>query len=320
MNQLPERDLPPGRHRLLKEHLMAEIRHSDEPARARRPWLRPVLVAGAAAAIVAVTLTFTPPSGGDSTAGPPASPPAAQAPDSAPQVLEQVALAAAGQDAPEARDDEFTYVRSRKSFSGFDAVCEPWQDGSLVTRELWKSVDGSRPGLVRDPSLAGDVDGGPIAPDADTGQTYRDLEALPTDPEEMLAWLYGNKGGKGERPHYYAFKNAFIVADVLPPEVSAALYRAVADIPGVELVKDAEDAVGRHGTAVGFVDERGASRVEMVFDPETWLLLGTREVMIKDSADAQGRDCTGTIKAGSVLWADAVMERGVVDAAGKRPR
>ncbi|EPH44793.1 hypothetical protein STRAU_2155 [Streptomyces aurantiacus JA 4570] len=53
-----ERDLPPGRHLLLKEHLMTEIRQSQsenraEPpatARRRRPWLRPALVAGAVAA------------------------------------------------------------------------------------------------------------------------------------------------------------------------------------------------------------------------------------------------------------------------------
>ncbi len=303
---------------------MTEVRHSDEPARARRPWLRPVLVAGAAAAVAAVTLTFTPSSGGssggDPAAAPPTSAPAAQAPESAPQVLERVALAAAGQGVPEVRDDRFTYAKSQQHVA--EAPCRPVRSGGpLETRELWKSVDGSRPGLLRDPSLGEGGEPLRLEPDEDTGTTYRDLEALPTDPEGMLDWLYETKGGKGERPEYYAFKNAtsLLFEGVLPPKVSAALYRAVGEIPGVELVKDSEDAVGRHGTAVGFVDERGVSRTELVFDAETWLLLGTREVMIKDSEDALGEDCTGMIKAGSVLWDNAVLERGIVDAAGKRP-
>ncbi|MFD8939696.1 hypothetical protein ACFV0R_31340 [Streptomyces sp. NPDC059578] len=50
MSVLPEKDLPPGRHRLLKEHLMTEIRQETQAieSRPRRsPWLRPVLIGAA---------------------------------------------------------------------------------------------------------------------------------------------------------------------------------------------------------------------------------------------------------------------------------
>lgn len=38
---------------------------------------------------------------------------------------------------------------------------------------------------------------------------------------------------------------------IAPPRVAAALYRAAALIPGVTLIPDATDAIGRPGVAVG---------------------------------------------------------------------
>src|SRR3954466_4073114 len=90
MNQLPElpeRDLPPGRHRLLKEHLMTEIRHEDAaPADRPRKWLRPALAAAAVATAAAVTFVVLP----SSDPGTPTRPPNR----STVALLEDIALAA----------------------------------------------------------------------------------------------------------------------------------------------------------------------------------------------------------------------------------
>ncbi|MEV0170986.1 CU044_5270 family protein [Streptomyces sp. NPDC050803] len=311
MNQLPEQDLPPGRHRLLKEHLMTEIRQEPSELPVRRRALRIALAAGAVAAAVAVAVTVAP-SGED-----PSVPPAAHPSSGVTQVLEDAALAAEHVNVPKVRDDQFTYVRSRVAWGISGHTCKAATAGPLQTRELWKSVDGRREGLLRD-SGVGTL---PIQPDPNSLTTYRSLEKLPTDPDDMLAWLYKNQKGEGHSDEYFAFKLATDLAleSVLPPEVSAALYRAVAKIPGVVLVKDSVDAVGRHGTAVGFVDEDGSSRQELIFNRKTWLLLGLRDVVLKDSPTNPGQVCDGMIKARSVQGMAAVLERGIVDEKGDRP-
>jgi hypothetical protein len=313
MNQLPEKDLPPGRHRLLKEHLMTEIRQ-EEKKPVRRPWLRPALVAGAVAAVTAVTLTLAVPSSdGDSSV-----PPAAKGAPGVTQLLEDAALVAQQQDVPKVRDDQFTYIKSKEAWGISERTCKVATAGPLQNREVWTSVDGRSEGLRRSTEL-GTL---PVHPDPDSGDFYRGWEKLPTDPDRMLAWLYEqNTTKEGYGPAYYAFKAASGLAleSILPPEVGAALYRAVAKIPGVVLVKDSVDAAGRHGTAVGFVDEKGTYRQELIFDSKTWLPLGSRWVQLKDVKSDLDVGCNGVIKAGSVQAITAVLERAIVDKKDQRP-
>ncbi|MFC9915494.1 CU044_5270 family protein [Streptomyces sp. NPDC059862] len=310
MNQLPERDLPPGRHRLLKEHLMTEIRRTEETP-ARRGLLRPALVFAAVAAIAAVTITVVP-SDEDIFV-----PPAATPSPGVARLLEDAALVAEHQKAPKVRDDQFTYVKSKVAWGISEQTCKPATAGPLQTREVWKSVDGKSEGRVSDTGIGDPL---PIEPDAESNRNYRKLENLPTDPDKMLAWLYKNKEGEGRSAADLAFDLAVetVGETVLPPKVSAALYRAVAKIPGVVLVKDSVDAVGRHGTAVGFVND-GSSRQELIFDRKTLILLGSRDVVLKDSPTNPGQVCDGMIKAGSVQGTSAVLERAFVDKVGERP-
>ncbi|MDQ0599864.1 hypothetical protein QF037_004209 [Streptomyces canus] len=317
MNQLPEKDLPPGRHRLLKEHLMTEIRQEtqqDDETRTRRPWLRPALVAGAVAAVTAVTLTLAVPSSdGDSPV-----PPAAKGSPGVTQLLEDAALVAEHQDVPKVRDDQFTYIKSKEAWGVSERTCKAATAGPLQNREIWTSVDGRREGLLRSTGV-GTL---PVHPDPDSENFYRGWEKLPTDPDKMLAWLYKqNTSKEGYSDAYYAFKTATGLAlqSILPPEVGAALYRAVAKIPGVVLVKDSVDAVGRHGTAVAFVHGKGTYRQELIFNSKTWLPLGTRFVQLKDVKSELDVGCNGVIKAGSVVAITAVLERAIVDKKDQRP-
>lgn len=214
MNQLPEKDLPPGRHRLLKEHLMTEIRQEtqqDNETRVRRPWLRPALVAGAVAAVSAVTLTLAVPSSdGDSSV-----PPAAKGSPGVTQLLEDAALVAEHQDVPKVRDDQFTYIKSKEAWGISERTCKVATAGPLQSREIWTSVDGRRDGLLRSPGV-GTL---PVHPARDSEDFYRGWEDLPTDPDKMFAWLYEQNTSKGYSPAYYAFKTATGLAleSILPP-------------------------------------------------------------------------------------------------------
>ncbi|MET8982742.1 CU044_5270 family protein [Streptomyces sp. NPDC004539] len=314
MTQLPERDLPPGRHLLLKEHLMTETRRTPATAPSRKR-LRPVLLAGAVAAAAAVTVALPP------TPDDPFVPPVANASPGVVQLLEDAALAAEHSEL-RVDGDQFTYVRSKSAYGITSHACTPVTAGPLQTRELWKSVDGASEGLL----ISTELGRLPIEGDSDpepTDQNYDNLRKLPTDPDKMLAWLYKHKEGEGRPDADLAFDLAvqLLIESVMPPKTSAALYRAMAKIPGVVLVNDSVDAVGRHGTAVGFVhsDAHGASRQEMIFDPKTWKLLGERDVVLKDSRTNPGEVCDGIIKAGSVQATSAILERAIVDKPGQRP-
>ncbi|GAB2574408.1 hypothetical protein GCM10027168_04160 [Streptomyces capparidis] len=355
---LPSRDLPPGRHRLLREHLMDEIReHTPAPAAPpRRRRLRPAVAGPALAGVLTLAVV-----GGVAVAGADGSGdrPAAQqtqqkrqtqqprqsgghaeatyafAPNAgedtrggAPELLGRIAAVAEARTADSAvRDDQFVYIRSKVAWSNVSVradgrTSEP-ELHPLHQREVWLSVDGSREGLLREPGGAvgeGDVSlDAPPAPGTPghAGSTsYRHLSTLPTDPGAMLAWLRDNRGHEDGHDRD-ADQDAWVLGgelvheSLMPPDVSAALYRALAEIPGVVVVPDAVDAAGRHGIAVARVDAYNPGvRDELIFDKETLELLGSRSVAIKDGQSG---------RAGQVLGTSAVLERAVVDRAGQVP-
>ncbi|CAM5363202.1 CU044_5270 family protein OS=Streptomyces fumanus OX=67302 GN=GCM10018772_60350 PE=4 SV=1 [Streptomyces fumanus] len=282
---------------------MTEIRRTDSPAPARKPsgWLRPALVAGAVAAVVA-TLSVTLPS----------DEPAPAASKEAAALWEDIALAAEKADVPTGiRDDQFVYIKSKGGWATQRGDGAPAELQPVHQREVWLSVDGSREGMLHDPYVRSDHE--PLekpTPGIPSNTDYRHLQTLPTDPDEMYAWLTGASEGSDSKDE----ANFVLVGDLareslMPPAQAAALYRAAAKIRGVFVVDDAVDAAGRHGVAVARIDD--GERVELIFDKRTKEFLGEREVAVEDLP-------TGFEK-GEVTGRFAVLERAVVDEAGQRP-
>ncbi|MGW0945063.1 CU044_5270 family protein [Streptomyces sp. NPDC002623] len=304
MNQLPElseRDLPPGRHRLLKEHLMTEIRHTDEAvAKPRKRWVRPALTAAAVATVAAVTFTVLP-----------AEPSEPARSTEAVRLLEDIALAAEHADMPaDIRDDQFVYIKSKVAWSAEEAG-QPAKLEPIHEREVWLSVDGSRQGMLHDPAVRSDhqlLEKPTPGVASNTG--YRHLQTLPTDPDKMFEWLNSVSRGSSSKDE----ANFVLVGDLareslMPPAQAAALYRAAAKISGVFVIDDAVDAAGRHGVAVAKIDD--GERRELIFDKKTREFLGEREVAVKD--------LPWGFKKGDVTARTAVLERTVVDKRGERP-
>ncbi|MFE6175980.1 CU044_5270 family protein [Streptomyces sp. NPDC056464] len=310
MSQLPEHDLPPGRHRLLKEHLMAEI-HREEPARPGAKWLRPALAAAAVATAAAVTFVVLPASGSGGGAS------TQQSGATAAAVLEDIALAAedAGDPYGEIRDDQFVYIDSKASYARYETG-KKTKIFPLRRSEQWKSVDGTRAGLIRQDGRgqwATEPDGVPGRPGSDLSNNYRNLSKLPTNADEMYAWLekMGPKHAGQETPQAMFVLVGDLIRDaIVPPEQSAALFRAVARIPGVKVVENVVDAVGRRGVAITRDDPDNPTRDEWIFDVKTHEFLGERTVAIEDFSD---------IKRGQVVGKTAILDRAVVDRAGQRP-
>ncbi|WP_419997064.1 CU044_5270 family protein [Streptomyces boninensis] len=316
MNDFPkhsERDLPPGRHLLLKEHLMREIRQSEAPVEKRRPWLRPVIAAGAVAAVAAGLIVGLEPGGsgsGDDV------PPQGK---SATQLLNRIAAVAAKEPAPrEVRDDQFMYIRSKSSYDSVKG--EPCKLKPATQREIWESVDGKHDGLLRDRRVDRkdmklpwqDSYGGKDA------ENYREYEQLPTTTEGMLGWLYEKRDEeKTTDAAAFTLVGDTIRESVLPPKVSAAMYRATAKIPGVTVVNDAVDFLGRPGVAITRQENHGVeTRVELIFDKETLEYLGEREVLLEGRTDG---DPELACEPGTVLGTSATLQRAIVDKPGQRP-
>jgi len=300
----PERKLPAGRQHTLKEHLMSELRLPAGP-RAGRPAARrrraPAIIiaaAGAAALAAAIVLTLLP----ANTSG--ASPAAAR-------LLAKIATAAARQPSPHVRNSQFSYVKARVS----NLVCNGGSGNNCVLgrpqeSQIWQSVSNlCITGLLREDSgrdiplkfssnyLHCPYRGGVHDP------TYRFLQSLPTDPHALLSLLEREMQGQLPRPEEaFTTIGDLLGAAITPPRVSAALYRAAALIPGVTVVPDATDAIGRHGVAVAYTF-RGI-RTEWIFSKQTYHYLGNRDVYVATGAPA---------------GASAVLERAFVDHAGQLP-
>jgi hypothetical protein len=87
-------------------------------------------------------------------------------------------------------------------------------------------------------------------------------------------------GDRGQSPDGEVFVE---IADALreapqPPRLRAALYRALALVPGVQFLGNVHDRLGRAAVGVAFTEHTGL-RQELLFDPETAEILNERQVV-----------------------------------------
>jgi hypothetical protein len=296
------RELPAGRHLALKEHLMSEVRLADRPpasmpaARRRRPKLV-IIVAAVAAAAVAITFALLP-------RDTPGASPAAM------RLLAKIAAAAGAQPSPRVRSNQFWYIESWVSYQ----VCEGGSGNNCVMekpheRQIWQSVSNQCvTGLLRE-----DGQDTPLTFSSNylhcpwaggvNDPTYRFLQSLPTNPHALLSLI--EREMQGQLPHpeeAFTTIGDLLHESIAPPQVSAALYRAAALIPGVTVVADATDAIGRHGVAVAFTYQ--GTRSEWIFSRHSLQYLGERDIDLANGAT------NGT---------SAVMQRAFVEHAGQLP-
>jgi hypothetical protein len=249
------------------------------------------------------------------------------------RLLAKVAGVAARQPTPQVRDSQYMYVETTAAVPSLGL--QPLSNKprpfprhihlKMITSQVWVPVDNvCRAGLergingngqksssafsARQPGVKCPNIGGLNDP------TYRLLQTLPTNPHALLAMIYRIERGHGSGPDEEAFVT---IGDLLrntiaPPKVTAALYRAAALIPGVTLVPNATDAIGRPGVAVARIGPGadGGVREELIFSRATWQLIGERTVIAR----------TGVITGATAIIARAfVNHRGQIPSSGSRP-
>lgn len=265
-----------------------------------------LVAASAAGAIVAVQTGRT--GGGVST------PPSGSGVNTTTTTLELAAVAVARQTiVPRPRGNQWIYTQKTMAFAlqpgnavGPDAMLrnkvkveEWWRfDGSAMAEAVRggklyiKGIEGPgrrpRPGHV-DPRYNGGFIGGPGVVNQTPHRLYEKMARLPGEPDALLARVRRDYRDKGEDVTTFGVIAAMLRNNrLIPPEVNAALYRALAKIPKVRVVQNATDYAGRRGIGVIFGNEiarQGEQIANMVIlDPRTYRYMGDTVESILDFA------------------------------------
>ncbi|MEF9881702.1 CU044_5270 family protein [Streptomyces sp. P9-A4] len=332
----PVPDLTPERNVALRHAVLRTALASDgaaaRPARTARSrpgfrigWIAAPVTACAIVAGVAVLAPQDVPAGSPDriSAGRTASPEAVR-------ILSHAALAAASAPAPDARPEEYVYVRSLVAHAGRGADGGQAVLPAAHRREVWLSADGSRPGLLREPGAADTELGARLpvyeldhrgatprktttgaAPASVTNPNHAYVATLPTDPDALLRLVReqtrGTEGDADQRA--FTAIGTLLAETWAPPKVTAALYEAAGRIPGVTVLPAATDAAGREGVAVARTSH--GEQTQWIFDRTTSAFLGERTVLTETTA--AGRK-------GTVLGVSAVLAKAVAAAPGELPK
>jgi len=182
------------------------------------------------------------------------------------------------------------------------------------TLDTWITADGTKVAVV---------DGGKLYVNSAAGYfralhqplwpplaAYAARASLPADPGLLVARLGGYTGNTAADRAYSAFWiiSQWLAFLVPSPSLTAELYRALADVPGVKIDKNAVDTAGRHGVGftLAYPHEHGDAThgwLAVIVNPRTYQLLGLK------AWDSTGRTIMGP----------AVLRQQPVSGPGIRP-
>ncbi|GAA3872402.1 hypothetical protein GCM10022381_14330 [Leifsonia kafniensis] len=125
-----------------------------------------------------------------------------------------------------------------------------------------------------------------------------ELAALPTDPDALLTYLYEHAQGSSSKDEAVFVRVADLLRDgLVPAPLRAAMYKAIAQVPGVYLSDAEVNLDGHTGVAISRKDPSRSYTDQIIIDPTTGLLIGMRSQLV---------EAEGLLPAGTVLTLTAV--------------
>ncbi|WP_157527998.1 CU044_5270 family protein [Nocardia sp. NRRL S-836] len=101
--------------------------------------------------------------------------------------------------------------------------------------------------------------------------------ALPRDPAALYEWLRAHTSQRGSTPTaMFATATEILRAGLMPADVRAGWYRAIARIDGVTVSPQKVTMDGRTGVGITLADRR--ERIELVISPDTGEFIGDRSL------------------------------------------
>lgn len=144
---------------------------------------------------------------------------------------------------------------------------------------------------------------------------FRQRAGYADDGRDCLPWLYGIATRLFDAI-YNLLANGEPLGAVIPPKLSAALYRILRQLPGVHF-ESGTDLAGRKGLGFYVVLE-GYFKEELMIDPLTYRYMGYKDVATTDHTD-NATDGTRYIKKGQVLGWEALLGSAIVKHPGELP-
>lgn len=299
--EVPARpDVRREEHRLLAEIRAGAPVGTTAPRRTGTwaPRMRWGLALAGAGLAAAATVTVVQ-AGGDEAAD--VRPPVAGQ-EGASVVLENAALVAARTKAAEIRPDQWFYMKESQHMGG-----------NLPTFEHWSRMDGAKDAIREDGGKlkVGDGEKGPTNP----AKTQLEVESLPSDPDALLAHFRDRADARtplsicepacpaGTEQDVKAFGTIgwyLKFGPMIPPDKTAAMYRALAKIPNVTIEQNATDGDGRTGVGV-VLNVASVGKAYYILSPDDYRYLGVK-----------------TVKDGET-FAMSVLASGIVDRPGDTP-
>jgi hypothetical protein len=207
---------------------------------------------------------------------------------------------------------------------------------TAAERKRWKAAGSPLPGLfggeLKDlgPAHPLEIRRGVYDVEGLNGPGYGHFADLPTEPAALRRAIERKIAGGGPLEGHTTPTGELIgeLWEILDKANSsaalrAAVFGALAEVPGIDLDRHATDMAGRHGDALTYEGRRAGAypypgvKVEYIFDPDTAAVLGKRET-IGDTALAR-TDETQPIPHGTVIRDTAYLGYGVVGSTHQRP-
>jgi hypothetical protein len=264
--------------------------------RRRAPRLSPRLAAtGALALAIAIGLAVAQNLGGTGSDGRPRSvvPGLPGVPVASAEVLERAAAAAERKPFTPPRDDQWIYIADRIT----------WSDGTTETRPRWRRADGGGiASLDEHGRLQVESVRWPAGRKRPQLESYKGVASLPTDPGALLRWAHAQDVSNGDTSTdgvVYLLLNGILRENVLPPDLEAAIFRAMKQIPGVTL--HTVDVLGRPTLSLGITGDW--LHEELLIDPTTYAYRGERSIVTKDAtiSPEKAGNSTGKVRKGSTV-------------------
>ncbi|GAA3163105.1 CU044_5270 family protein [Nonomuraea roseoviolacea] len=324
-----ERPAPPapGARAAARAALLARAAGPPRRRSRRSLWAVRALAVAAATVVIATGATVVQTVTGGESALPPAN---------AQVVLTRIAAAVQEKDFTPPRDDQWIYIETRRQghlFKGMPrgARFTPRTPLRTDVSDFWTRADGRRVGYLVNGRLMTSNPG-----ERTPENTYALLMALPTDPDALLAEFRKMHGTYTRIDDDYIFERFAVTLQqsIVPPAQEAAIYRALAKIPGVTVDESGTDADGRPALSVSRVAD-GWRKVEILLDPVTYASRGWRETAVADhdemfpgpgteAFDKDGKRETPyrewSIEKGTTWNVYTRTAVGVVDQVGQKPR
>jgi hypothetical protein len=199
------------------------------------------------------------------------------------QLMHRAATAARSEPELHLRDDQYLYVKSRTAWG--PGAFHPGRPKGQEIREVWLSVNGAKPGILRSPcrkdlartcTIRLDNGDAPEKQPTPALGTYR--WTLQSVPRLFRYWRTDFASKHPRQPvgdGAWADMSDLLGENYLPPALRAKVFDFLAEIPGTTVTKNAVDGLGRPGIAVSKTIY--GLREDFVFDPSTYRFLGTRE-------------------------------------------